>query len=137
MSNGIPTGPRAANTRIVSTRPTTALSSGSRTQRFDTVTPTAPRTHPAIANLPQIIPGGKIDPSYSGIPPDLAFRIKKNDEDAEKLRDDLKWKQEKLRKGLKTWDRLERESKAMGLRSELSERQVRMLAGEGVGGAAF
>jgi len=90
-----------------------------------------------MANVPPIIPGGKIDPTYSGIPKDLEARMKKNEEDLERMREDLHMKEEKLRKGLRGWEKLERESAALGLKAELSERHVRMLAGEGVGGAAF
>lgn len=90
-----------------------------------------------MANLPQIISGGRIDPTASGIPADLAVRLKKREEEAEVLRAENNDKEEKLRKGLKIWDKLQRDSASMGLRSELSERHVRMLAGEGVGGAAF
>jgi Skp family chaperone for outer membrane proteins len=94
--------------------------------------------HPAIANLPQVIPGGKVDPNYySPVPKDLESRIKRNDEDLERMYADLHAKEEKLRKGLAQWDKLARESTSMGLKAELSERHVRMLAGEGVGGAAF
>jgi hypothetical protein len=63
--------------------------------------------------------------------------MKKNEEESERLRADYDKKREKLRAGLAQWDKFERDSKAMGLRSELSERQVRLLAGEGAGGAAF
>lgn len=90
-----------------------------------------------MAGLAQIVPGGKLDPTASGILPDIAARIKKREEEENVLRDDLKAKEEKLRKSLKNWDKLSRESASMALRSELSERHVRMLAGEGVGGAAF
>lgn len=101
------------------------------------VAPAPPRVHPAIANLPAIVPGGRIDPTASGIPADLAARLKKRQEEEEAIREELNLKQDKLKKGLKVWDRLSRESSAMGLRSELSERHVRLLAGEGVGGKAF
>lgn len=90
-----------------------------------------------MANLPQIIPGGRIDQTATGITPDIAVRLKKREEEAEILRAENDAKQAKLRRSLKTWDKLQRESTSMGLRSELSERHVRMLAGEGVGGAAF
>jgi hypothetical protein len=90
-----------------------------------------------MVGIPPIIPGGRVDPTASGIPADLAARLKKKEEEAEVLRDELKQKQEKLRKGLKHWDRLSRESASMGLKSELSERHLRILAGEGVGGKAF
>lgn len=90
-----------------------------------------------MAGLAQIIPGGKIDPTASGVTPDVAARLKKREEEEQALRDDLKAKEEKLRDSLNNWDKLSRESSSMALRSELSERHVRMLAGEGVGGAAF
>jgi hypothetical protein len=90
-----------------------------------------------MANLQPIIPGGRIDPTATGYTSEVAARLKKREEEEAVLREDLKIKEEKLRKSLKTWDKLSRDSTAMGLRSELSERHVRMLAGEGVGGAAF
>lgn len=96
-----------------------------------------PRPHPAMANMQQIVPGGKLDPTASGIPNDIASRLKRKEEEAEMLREELNKKQEKLRDGLKSWDKLSRDSATMALRTELSERHVRMLAGEGVGGAAF
>jgi hypothetical protein len=65
------------------------------------------------------------------------MRLKKTEEETERLREELRLKEEKLRSGLRTWEKLERESNSMGLKSELSERHVRILAGEGVGGAAF
>jgi hypothetical protein len=133
-SGGIPTGPRAGVPRpalqhsssVYNSRPNAALSNNS-----------GPRPHPAMANLPQIIPGGRIDPTASGIPSDIAARLKRKEEEAEQLREELHAKQEKLRQGLKGWDKLSRDSQSMALRTELSERHVRMLAGEGVGGAAF
>lgn len=63
--------------------------------------------------------------------------MKKTEDEIERNREDLYAKQEKLRRGLRTWERLERDSAAMALRSELSEKQVRSLAGETMGGAAF
>ncbi|KAH8820603.1 hypothetical protein F5884DRAFT_764634 [Xylogone sp. PMI_703] len=128
---GIPTGPRAGNS--ITTRPP---GSYSRPPQASSAPP-GPRVHPAIANLSTIIPGGRIDPAASGIPGDLVARLKKRQEEEETIREELNMKQDKLRRGLKTWDRLSRDSSAMGLRSELSERHVRLLAGEGVGGKAF
>ncbi|ELR04728.1 hypothetical protein GMDG_06957 [Pseudogymnoascus destructans 20631-21] len=139
----IPTGPRVSSSGSdwKTTAPPSRSSSissgpfhGHNTKIF---TPSLPRVHPAIANLPPIIPGGKIDPTYSPVPKELEARIRKTDEDLERMGEDLNAKEEKLRKGLAQWDRLARESASMGLKAELSERHVRMLAGEGVGGAAF
>jgi hypothetical protein len=90
-----------------------------------------------MANMPQIIPGGRIDPTMSGMTAEVGLKLKRREEEAEVLREDLNAKQEKLRQSLKVWDKLKANSAEAGLRSELSERHVRMLAGEGVGGAAF
>ncbi|KFX93298.1 hypothetical protein V490_04911 [Pseudogymnoascus sp. VKM F-3557] len=138
----IPTGPRAGSSgsdwkTAPPSRSSSISSAPFHGHNTKTFTPSLPRVHPAIANLPQIIPGGKIDPTYSPVPKELEARIRKTDEDLERMREDLHAKEEKLRKGLAQWDRLARDSASMGLKAELSERHVRMLAGEGVGGAAF
>ncbi|KAK6598501.1 hypothetical protein H4I95_09111 [Botrytis cinerea] len=114
--SGIPTGPRAGTS--VSSRPSLQHSS-------------------SIYHSRGSISGPSSGPPASGIPTDLAARLKKKEEEADILREEVKQKQEKLRKGLKHWDRLSRESASMGLKSELSESHLRILAGEGVGGKAF
>lgn len=58
-------------------------------------------------------------------------------EEEERLREELRVKQEKLRKSLRVWDKLERESKAFELKSDLSEKSLKNIAGEGLGGASF
>ncbi|KAI9651054.1 hypothetical protein NHQ30_001091 [Ciborinia camelliae] len=134
--SGIPTGPRAGTT--IPSRPSLQHSSSIYHSRGSISGPSmGPRIHPAMVGIPPIIPGGRVDPAASGIPTDLAARLKKKEEEAEVLREELKQKQEKLRKGLKHWDRLSRESGSMGLKSELSERHLRILAGEGAGSKAF
>jgi hypothetical protein len=90
-----------------------------------------------MANMQQIIPGGRIDPTASGMSPEIALRIKKREDEAESLRVDYEVKQEALRKNMKEYERMKADSAQWALRSELSERHVRTLAGEGVGGAAF
>ncbi len=90
-----------------------------------------------MAGIPPILPGGRIDPTASGIPNEIATRLKKLEEEEQVLRERHYAKEEALKQGLKGWDKLSREASSMGLRTELSERHVRMLAGEGVGGAAF
>lgn len=82
-----------------------------------------------------MVPGGRKDLNASGIPRELEARIKKNEEEAERIRDDLRVKDERTRAGLRTWEKLERDSATARMRSELSEQQVRVLAGEGIGGA--
>jgi hypothetical protein len=134
-SGGIPTGPRAG----VAPRSQLQHSSAvyGRGPQSLVAANSGPRPHPAMAGMPQIIPGGRVDPAATRIPNDVAQRLKKKEEEAEILRDELHVKQEKLRQSLKGWDKLSRDSASMALRTELSERHVRMLAGEGVGGAAF
>lgn len=134
-ASSIPTGPRVS----VPTRPYVQHSSsiyGGRTQSISTAA-SGPRPHPAMANLPHIIPGGKIDPTASGLKPDAAIKQKRLEEQAEVLRDDLHAKQDKLRKNLREYEEIKRTAASWALRSELSERHVRQLAGEGLGGAAF
>ncbi|ESZ90391.1 hypothetical protein SBOR_9227 [Sclerotinia borealis F-4128] len=134
--SGIPTGPRAGTT--IPSRPSLQHSSSIYHSRGSISGPSSGlRIHPAMVGIPPIIPGGRIDPTASGIPTDLAARLRKKEDEAEVLREELKQRQEKLRNGLKHWDRLSRESASMGLKSELSERHLRVLAGEGVGGKAF
>lgn len=129
---GIPTGPRAG--------PVT----GPRLQhspsvygRSPSIVSNTPRPHPAMAGMAQIIPGGRIDLTATGMTPEVAQRLKRREEEADVIREELHAKQEKLRQSLKGWDKLSRDAASMALRTELSERHVRMLAGEGVGGAAF
>lgn len=84
-----------------------------------------------------LIPGGKIDPTASGMSLEIASRVKKREDEAEGLRSELQAKQDSLRKNLKEYERLKSDSTQWALRSELSEKHVRTLAGEGMGGAAF
>lgn len=131
----IPTGPRAG----VPSRPPVLQHSSSVYGRNPSISAAnnGPRSHPALSNMPQIIPGGRIDPTATGMTPDVTLHMKKLEEEEDPLRAKLYAKEETLRQSLKQWDKLSRESAAMSLRSELSERHVRQLAGEGVGGAAF
>lgn len=91
--------------------------------------------------MPPILPAGKIDPSLvaqtTGVTKELDAHHRKLKEEEERLRDDIRAKQEKLRKYLRNWDKAERESKAFELKSDLSEKSLKNLAGEGLGGAAF
>jgi vacuolar-type H+-ATPase subunit I/STV1 len=94
-----------------------------------------------LATLPPIIPGGKLDPSMTpislGVTRELEPHYRKLKDEEEKVRDELHAKQERLRKSLYTWNRLERDSRAWEMRSDLSEKSMKNLAGEGMGGAAF
>lgn len=91
--------------------------------------------------MPPIVPGGKLDPAMTplllGVTKDLEPHYRKLRDEEEKLREEMRAKQERLRKSLYMWDRLEREARAWELRSDLSEKSMKSLAGEGMGGAAF
>lgn len=113
-----PTGPAAHNT---AQRPTLAQS--------------------LMSTMPPILPAGKIDPTLvpltTGVVKELDGHHRKLQEEEERIREELKVKQEKLRKYLRSWDKLEREGKAFELKSDLSEKSLKKLAGEELGGAAF
>lgn len=91
--------------------------------------------------MPPLVPGGKLDPSMTpltlGVTRDLEPHYRKLREEEEKLREELRIKEEKVRKNLYIWNKMDRESKAWELRSDLSEKSMKNLAGEGMGGAAF
>lgn len=143
-TNSIPTGPRVAPTS--SSTPSTPVA---QSKPFNP--PKGPAADLAIkrpsfaeqllATLPPIIPGGKIDPAqvplHTGVLPELQSHFNQLKEEEEKIRQDVSIKQEKLRKSLALWDKLERESKVLELRSNLSEQSLAKVSGDGVGGAAF
>ncbi|GAB7354812.1 hypothetical protein MBLNU459_g5202t2 [Dothideomycetes sp. NU459] len=85
-----------------------------------------------LNDLPRIIEGGQKAPSLYD-----HSRLDKLEEEAERLRRAIDDKQLRKRKGLREWERLERESEAAGLRAQLADESVRALAGESDGGAAF
>jgi hypothetical protein len=91
--------------------------------------------------MPLIIPGGKLDPSMAplatGVTKDIEPHYKKLRDEEEKLREELRAKQERTRRSLYLWERLGRESRAWEMRSDLSEKSMKNLAGGGMGGAAF
>ena len=142
--SGIPTGPRAGS---VSAVPSPSLSSskvfnpptGPAAQHPNVQRPTLAQG--LIASMPMIMPAGKLDPSFipitNGVIKDLEPHHRKLREEEERVREEIKARQEKLRKNLRIWDKLERESKAFELKSDLSEKSLKNLAGEGLGGAAF
>ncbi|RCI12232.1 hypothetical protein L249_0026 [Ophiocordyceps polyrhachis-furcata BCC 54312] len=94
-----------------------------------------------LSTLPPIVPGGKLEPSMTplaiGVTRDLEPHYRKLGDEEEKLRDELRVKQERLRRSLYVWNKLERDSRAWELRSDLSEKSMKNMAGEGMCGAAF
>lgn len=145
-ANAVPTGPRASISQ-----PTPSPSTASR--------PFNPPTGPAsqgsghgnhqrptlaqnlIANMPPVLPQGRIDPLSmplrTGVTKDLEAHHQRLKEEEERIRADLRAKDAKLRNALRVWERLDRESRAYELKSELSDQSLKTIAGEGVGGAAF
>ncbi|CAK7272188.1 hypothetical protein SEPCBS57363_005005 [Sporothrix epigloea] len=92
----------------------------------------------AMANMPVIIPGGKLDPLlHTGILPDLLPHYQRLREEEERIRAEVDVKQDRLRKQLRSWDRMEREARSFKLKSDLSEKSLKTIAGEDLTGAAF
>ena len=76
-------------------------------------------------------------PVYTGVSSELQAHYNQLKEEEERIRQEMYVKQEKLRKSLALWDKLERETKVLELKSTLSEQTLAKISGEGVGGAAF
>ncbi|CAK7233881.1 hypothetical protein SBRCBS47491_008760 [Sporothrix bragantina] len=92
----------------------------------------------AMSNMPAIIPGGKLDPLlHTGILPEMMPHYQRLREEEERLRAEMDVKQDRLRKQLRSWDKMEREARAFKLKSDLSEKSLKTISGEDVGGAAF
>ncbi|KOS18450.1 hypothetical protein ESCO_001048 [Escovopsis weberi] len=142
----IPTGPRVTP----SSTPATPSGPPSLSRPFNP--PTGPSAQHAggprqtlaqnlLSTMPHIVPGGKLDPAMTplllGVTKDIEPHYKKLKDEEEKIREELRVKQERLRKSLYTWNRLERDASAWEVRSDLSEKSMKNLAGEGIGGAAF
>jgi hypothetical protein len=85
-----------------------------------------------LADLPRIIDGGIKAPELYD-----RGRLDKLEDEAEKLRLVIEDKQARKRKGLKEWAKLGRESETASFRAQLADENVRALAGESDGGAAF
>ncbi|KAF3058919.1 hypothetical protein CFAM422_011984 [Trichoderma lentiforme] len=142
--SNIPTGPRAAS------------SNGAGTGASPAQRPFNPPTGPSaqhgngprhslaqslLATMPPLVPGGKTDPSMTplllGVTKEIEPHYRKLRDEEEKLREELRLKQERLRRSMCAWNRLERDAHAWEMRSDLSEKSMKNLAGEGIGGAAF
>lgn len=82
-----------------------------------------------------------MSPSYipltTGILPELQSHFDRLKEEEEKLREEKYRLEEKLRKNLAIYEKGERETKILALRSELAEQSLKKFAGGGSGGAAF
>ncbi|KAL9585891.1 MAG: hypothetical protein Q9212_001248 [Teloschistes hypoglaucus] len=98
-----------------------------RTQRFN--------TH--AADLPRPIPGGKIN--NAGVDPAAEKRLQELEDQKRKLLEQIDEKQAVKRKAVREWERGENEVKRDGLKTELAERSLEALTGDGGGvvGGAF
>lgn len=76
-------------------------------------------------------------PQITGVVKELEPHHRKLKDEEERVRDELRMQQERLRKSLRLWEKLERETKVFELKTDLSEKSLKSLAGEGLGGAAF
>lgn len=85
-----------------------------------------------LADLPRIVEGGLKAPELYD-----RGRLDKLEDEAEKLRRVIEDKQARKRRGLREWAKLSRDSEAAGFRAQLADENVRALAGEGEGSAAF
>ncbi|KAI1815048.1 hypothetical protein GGS20DRAFT_363490 [Poronia punctata] len=142
-SNNIPTGPRGSISSQSGPPAPVAQAKGFNPPKG----PAAETNHrpslaqQLLASMPPLIPGGKMDPSYipitTGVLPELQAHMDRLKEEEEKLREEKYAKEEKLRKSLAAYEKGERETKVMALRTELAEQSLKKFAGEGLGGAAF
>jgi uncharacterized membrane protein (DUF106 family) len=82
--------------------------------------------------LPKPIEGGqKAEPLVD------RTKLDKLQDEAEKLRKVIEEKEAKKRKGLREWEKLQRETEAAAVRSQLAEEALRNLSGEAAEAAAF
>lgn len=97
------------------------------TQRFNTGAPSAVSKY--LGDLPQILPGGQRAPPRDAA---LEARLRKLDEEAEKLRSIITEKSKITRNGLKEWDQLKAETESARIRGDFAEENLRKMTGEPV-----
>lgn len=94
-----------------------------------------------LADIPPIIPGGKIDPAQtilsSGVLPELQAHTDQLLEEEAKIRADRDIRRDKLRRDMAEWEAGQRELEIMRLKTDLAEQSLNRVLGDGVGGAAF
>ncbi|TKX19544.1 hypothetical protein C1H76_8393 [Elsinoe australis] len=140
----IPSGPRSGPPPSGPYRSPSTASAPTypRSQRFapnGAPIPTSPAmsgarkiSNPYLASLPPILDEGKkLPPLYD------RSRLDKLEEETERMRKALDEKQARKRKGLREWDRLEREVQLAELRGNLAEESLIAMSGGEGGGAAF
>ncbi|ORY64237.1 uncharacterized protein BCR38DRAFT_434377 [Pseudomassariella vexata] len=143
-ASNIPTGPRLTptsssvpSTPVVQSKPFNPPKGPAAEQNSKRLT----FAERVMAELPQIIPGGKLDPELEsidmGVLPELVPHTKSLKDEEEKIRQDLWAMQDKTRKMFNEWERGEREAKVATLRTSLAEAALAKSAGQGEGGSAF
>ena len=88
-----------------------------------------------MSSVPSIVPGGKLAPS--GLDPAQEKRLQQIEEDKKKLMEVIEQKQAAKRKGLREFEKGEREVKRDGVRSAEAERGLEGLSEGTAAGAAF
>jgi hypothetical protein len=82
-----------------------------------------------LADLPGVVSGGR---KIAVKAPPNAAKVKRLEEDAERLRRVIEEKERVKRGGLREWDRLEGESEGAKLRTELAEEGLRKVEVQGL-----
>jgi hypothetical protein len=140
-SINIPVGPRAAPTSI--SVPTTPVA---QSRPFNPPKGPAAEKRPSVAEqqlalLPPIIAGGRIDPIQEaiteGVLPELMPHYKQLKAEEEKIRQEIDAKNDKLRANLAQWEKGQRETELLQLKSTLAEQALAKSSGDGISGAAF
>jgi hypothetical protein len=98
-----------------------------RTQRFG---PAISPVERHLADLPQPAPGGR---RYPTVAPVTTAKIKKLEEESEKIRKQIDDKKKNLRQELHEWDKLGRESAKYHLAGDMAEANLKKLEEMGVG----
>ncbi|KAF2427123.1 hypothetical protein EJ08DRAFT_363413 [Tothia fuscella] len=89
---------------------------------------TYPRSQRFLADLPTLVPGGR--KMNASMP--VNTKVKRLEEEAEKLRRVIEEKEKASRVGLREWERLESETEVARLRTELAEEGLRIVERSGL-----
>lgn len=89
--------------------------------------PRTPRARDYLVSVPTIVTGGKFLPSL--LDPVIEKRLLQLEADGEKLFEQVLQKQNTKRLSLREWDKLEKETLANALRSDVAEEHLQKMAG--------
>ncbi|KAF2861240.1 hypothetical protein K470DRAFT_206949, partial [Piedraia hortae CBS 480.64] len=88
--------------------------------------------HPALSSLPKVIEGGQAaEPLYN------TSKMRRLQDEAEKLQKEIGEKEGRKRKGLLEWEKLARDVDVAALKSQLAEKMCREFSGESEAARAF